>query len=126
MRAILYQAAIVASVHNPVLKVFAQRLKDKGMPHKVVMIAVARKLVVIANAMIRNGTVWDPETEGNVSADPVHSSAEKAEDESGHDRERRNGEAGSAKRWPPSKPRGVFNRREDQLGKTLNRMARAV
>ena len=60
-----------ASQHNPVLKAFAQRLKDKGKPHKVVMIAVARKLLVIANAMIRDGKSWDPETKGNAAAEPV-------------------------------------------------------
>ena len=98
LRAILFQAAIVASQHNPVLSVFAQRLKDKGKPHKVVMIAVARKLVVIANAMIRNGTTWDPETNGNAKVDPIDSSGEKAADESGHDRDRHNGEAGAARK----------------------------
>ena len=98
LRSILYQAAIVASQHNPVLRVFAQRLKDKGKPHKVVMIAVARKLVVVANAMIRNGTVWDPETKGNASADPAHSSGETAADESGSDQDREHGEAGSARK----------------------------
>ena len=96
MRSILYQAAIVASQHNPVLSVFAQRLKDKGKPHKVVMIDVARKLVVVANAMVRNGTVSDPETKGNAPADPVHSSGETAADEPGSDQDREHGEAGSA------------------------------
>ena len=98
LRAILYQAAIVASRYNPVLKAFAQRLKDKGKPHKVVMIAVARKLLVFANAMIRDGTTWDPETKGNAAADPVRSSGEKAADETGHDRDRRHGEAGAARK----------------------------
>ena len=86
MLTILYQAAIVASQHNPVLSVFSQRQKDKGKPHKVVMIAVARKLVVFANAMIRNGTVWEPETKGNASADPLHSSGETAAEEPGRGR----------------------------------------
>ena len=97
-RSILYQAAIVASRHNPVLRVFAQRLKDKGKPRKVVMIAVARKLVVIANALIRNGTVWDPKTKGSASADTVHSSDETAADESGSGQDREHGEAGSARK----------------------------
>ena len=62
------------------------------------MIAVARKLVVIANAMIRNGTEWNPETKRNAASDPVRSSDEKAADDSGHDLDRRHGEAGSARK----------------------------
>jgi transposase len=45
IRHILYQAALVASYHNPVLKLFADRLSKKGKPHKVVITAVARKLI---------------------------------------------------------------------------------
>ena len=60
------------------------------------MIAAARKLRVFANAMIRDGTTWDPETKGNAAADPALSSGEKSADESGHDRNRRHGEAGAA------------------------------
>ena len=116
LRAILYQAAIVASRHNPVPKAFAQRLKDKGKPHNVVMITVAQKIVVLANAMIRNGTVCNPGTKGNAAADSVRSPGEKAVDESGHDLDRRFGEAGSARKvaaleapgrpQPPRRPDG--------------------
>lgn len=58
LRELLYQAALVASNHNPPLKVFAKRLRDKGKPHKLVLIAVARKLIVIANAMLARNTTW--------------------------------------------------------------------
>lgn len=58
LRNLLYQAALVASLHNPVLRTFAQRLKEKGKPHKVVIIAVARKLIVIANALIAKNVLW--------------------------------------------------------------------
>ncbi len=51
---VLFQAALVASHHNPVLKAFADRLREKGKPHKVVVIAVARKLVTIANALCKS------------------------------------------------------------------------
>ena len=58
LRELLYQAALVASNHNPTLREFAKRLKDKGKPHKLVLIAVARKLIIIANAMLARNTPW--------------------------------------------------------------------
>ncbi len=42
------------------LRGFAQRLKERGKPAKMALIAVARKLLVIANAVIRDGRAWDP------------------------------------------------------------------
>ena len=59
IRCLLYQAALVATTHNKPLKAFALRLKDKGKPHKVVLIAVARKLLVIANAMVAKNQLWN-------------------------------------------------------------------
>lgn len=58
VRCLLYQAALVASTHNQYLKVFAKRLKQKGKPHKVILIAVARKLLVIANALVAKNQLW--------------------------------------------------------------------
>ncbi|MBL4872958.1 MAG: IS110 family transposase [Rhodobacteraceae bacterium] len=52
VRCLLYQAALVASTHTQHLKAFAKRLKEKGKPHKAILIAVARKLLVIANALV--------------------------------------------------------------------------
>jgi len=62
LRHVLFQAALVASHHNPVLKVFADRLRERGKPHKVVIIAVARKLVTIANALCKSKQMWDDQT----------------------------------------------------------------
>lgn len=60
VRRALYMAALaVARVPGPP-RDFAQRLKAKGKASKVVLIAVARKLLVIANAVIRDGRAWDP------------------------------------------------------------------
>ena len=58
LRCVLYQAALVASIHNADLKVFADRLRKEGKPHKVVVTAVARKLVVIANALCKSRESW--------------------------------------------------------------------
>lgn len=61
VRAQLYMAALTASQHNPVIRAFYQRLIEAGKPKKVALTACMRKLVVILNAMVKNGTLWDPE-----------------------------------------------------------------
>jgi transposase len=58
LRHVLFQAALVASHHNPRLTAFADRLRERGKPHKVIIIAVARKLVTIANAMCKSQQTW--------------------------------------------------------------------
>jgi len=58
VRCLLYQAALVASTHNQHLQAFAERLKKKGKPHKVILIAVARKLLVIANSLVAKNQLW--------------------------------------------------------------------
>jgi transposase len=54
LRHVMFHAALVASHHNPVLKPFADRLRAAGKPHKVVIIALARKLVTIVNALCKS------------------------------------------------------------------------
>lgn len=61
LRHVMFQAALVASHHNPDLKTFADRLRAKGKPHKVIITAVARKLVTIANALCRSQQKWAPQ-----------------------------------------------------------------
>jgi transposase len=58
VRNILYMAAVTASRHNPVLRAFYQRLLAKGKPAKLALIAVLRRLVVFANAVLRSGLPW--------------------------------------------------------------------
>lgn len=58
LRHVMFQAALVASHHNTVLKAFADRLRKAGKPHKVVITAVARKLVTIANAVCKSRQNW--------------------------------------------------------------------
>ena len=48
LRRALFMPATVAMRHNPLLKVFADRLKARGKPTKLVIVAVMRKLVVLA------------------------------------------------------------------------------
>jgi len=58
VRRILYMAALAASKHNPVLRPFYERLIAKGKPAKLALIAVLRRLVVFANAVLRSGQPW--------------------------------------------------------------------
>jgi transposase len=51
-------ATLVATQHNPVIRVFYQRLLDENKPTKVALTACMRKLLVILNAMLKNKTSW--------------------------------------------------------------------
>ena len=43
---------------NPALRAMYQRLVTAGKPPKLAFIALARKLLTILNAMVRDGTTW--------------------------------------------------------------------
>jgi transposase len=58
VRGVLYMAALSARRFNPPLRAFADRLAARGKAAKVVLIAVARKLLVIANAVLRDRRPW--------------------------------------------------------------------
>lgn len=59
-RSMLFLGAMVACRYNPDLKAFATRLLNDGKPKMVVLIAVARKLLTILNAILRSRTPWQP------------------------------------------------------------------
>jgi transposase len=61
VRRVLYLAALSAARHAGPLKEFADRLRARGKRAKVVLIAVARRLLVIANAVVRTGVPWQPD-----------------------------------------------------------------
>ena len=56
----LYMAALVAARHNPVIRQFYQRLRQRGKLHKVAITACIRKLIITLNAMIRDDSPWRP------------------------------------------------------------------
>jgi transposase len=58
VRTALYLAALSGCRWNPVLRVFFDRLRAAGKPPKVALVACARKLLVILNAMVRDNTRW--------------------------------------------------------------------
>ena len=67
VRSVLYMAAQAAAI-QPGAQEFAERLEAAGKKPKVVLVAVARKLVVIANAILRSKKPWDPATAGSPNA----------------------------------------------------------
>jgi transposase len=58
VRSAVFMGAMVAKKHNPVLKVFFDRLIAAGKPKMVALIAVARKLLTILNAILRDNRPW--------------------------------------------------------------------
>lgn len=62
VRRSLYMATLVAVRFNPTLRIFYQRLITAGKPPKVALTAASRKLLCILNAMLRDQTMFQPET----------------------------------------------------------------
>jgi len=58
VRNVIYMAAVTASRHNPVLRPFYERLIAAGKPVKVALVALMRRLVVFANAVLKSGQPW--------------------------------------------------------------------
>jgi transposase len=58
VRTALFMGAMVAKRHNPILKAFFDRLVAAGKPKMVALIAVARKLLTMLNAILRNRRPW--------------------------------------------------------------------
>jgi transposase len=58
VRSVLFIASLSAARHNPELKLFHQRLIAAGKPKMVALIAVARKLLILLNAIIRDQKPW--------------------------------------------------------------------
>jgi transposase len=55
-RSALYMAALVAARCNPVLKPFYERLRAAGKPGKVALVALMRKLVELANLLLKSSS----------------------------------------------------------------------
>ena len=59
LRTSLYAAALPASFRwNEALKRLYRRLTDAGKPHKLALVACARKLLIFANTVLARGTPW--------------------------------------------------------------------
>ena len=62
VRAALYMAALVAARHHPKLRDDYNALRLQGKPGKVALIAIARKLLVTANALVKADTPYQGKT----------------------------------------------------------------
>ncbi|EEL1931252.1 IS110 family transposase [Salmonella enterica subsp. diarizonae] len=61
VRNVLYMGVMSATRFNPVIKEFFDRLIAKGKPKKLAYIACVHKLLRIINAMVRDGTSFNPD-----------------------------------------------------------------
>jgi len=59
IRSALYMCALSARRHNPVLRGFANRLIEAGKAPKVVLVAVARKLLVLAYGVLKSQRAFE-------------------------------------------------------------------
>jgi transposase len=71
VRTALFMGAMVAARFNPVLKAFRDRLVAAGKPKCVALVAVARKLLTILNAVVRDKRPWQEgfQNEGHAHAE---------------------------------------------------------
>jgi len=58
LRSLLYMGTLSAIKHNPAIKIFYDKLTQRGKHHNVAMVACIRKLLCILNAMAKNNTQW--------------------------------------------------------------------
>jgi transposase len=58
LRRALYMPALVATRFNPDLRAKYKALRDAGKPPKLALTAVMRKLILLANALLRDGRTW--------------------------------------------------------------------
>ncbi|MEQ8651906.1 MAG: IS110 family transposase [Rhodospirillaceae bacterium] len=58
LRRSLYMPALVAVRYNPYLKTFYERLVKAGKPKKLALAAAMRKLIILANALLREQRKW--------------------------------------------------------------------
>ena len=62
LRDALYMPALVAMRFNPDLKARYEHLRAAGKPAKVAIVAVMRKLIEMANALLKADRKWTPKT----------------------------------------------------------------
>jgi transposase len=63
LRSALYMTAIASVRSNPIIRRFYPRLRQRGKPAKVALCACARKLILIAWAVVAKRQLFDPEHE---------------------------------------------------------------
>ncbi len=62
-RDVACMAALPSGRRSPDMRELYDRLRGRGKPHRVALVAVMRRLVVTANALLRDRRVWEDRTE---------------------------------------------------------------
>lgn len=57
VRKALYMATLSATIYNPTIRKFYNRLLDKGKPKKLALTACMRKLLIILNTILKNDPI---------------------------------------------------------------------
>ena len=60
LRDALYMPALVAARYNPDLKEKYTALRQAGKPPKVALVAIMRKLIEMANVLVKEDRMWSP------------------------------------------------------------------
>lgn len=60
LRAALYMPAIVAKRYNPILKSFAERLEQRALKGKQIIVAIMQKLIHLAYGILKSERAFDP------------------------------------------------------------------
>jgi transposase len=111
LRRALYMAALVASKHNPTIRAFYKRLLAAGKLKKVALVACMRKLLTILNAMVRDGTPWNPAKEPTppVASEPQRKTPAEPPKKSPASRQKQGVQKRPRKDWRQHKRRSVDN-----------------
>jgi transposase len=67
VRSVLYMATMSAIRRNPQIRAFYGRLVAAGKKKMVALVASRRKLLVILNAILKNGAPWRPMIESTAA-----------------------------------------------------------
>jgi len=70
LRAALYMPALTAMRYNPILRAFADRLRQRGLRGKAVVTAVMRKLLHLIYGILKSGQPFDPDYVVKCSSTP--------------------------------------------------------
>jgi transposase len=60
LRDALYMPALVATKHNPHMRDKYKAMVNQGKPEKVALTAIMRKLIELANALVKADREWLP------------------------------------------------------------------
>ena len=104
VRRLLYMAAVAAVRHNPDLGRKYRDLIGRGKPPKVALVAVMRKLLLLANALLRQNRPWTPRAGDEPTAAPPAEAAEEAGGPSGLGEGSLGDRSQGPKGQPPARP----------------------